>query len=103
MGEMWRIPSRINDGNGRLALEEAEVQRIWKKYYEDLYNIDIHEQFAVHLSVFVGVRRGNFFEGEPIRRMELEVKVGKLKNGKPLVKDEVTGEMIKGRGDRVLE
>ena len=26
---------------------------------------------------------------------------GKLKNGKAAVKDEVTGEIIKGRGDRV--
>ena len=24
---------RINDGNGRLALEETEVRRIWNKYY----------------------------------------------------------------------
>ena len=39
------------------------------------------------------------FGGEPIRRTEVEVRVGKFKNGK----DEATGEMIKGRGDRVLE
>ena len=29
--------NRIKDGNGRLVLEEA---KIWKEYYEDLYNID---------------------------------------------------------------
>ena len=27
---------RIKDGNGRLVLEETEVRRIWKEYYEDL-------------------------------------------------------------------
>ena len=32
--------SRIKEGNGRLALEEVEMQRIWKEYFEDLYNID---------------------------------------------------------------
>ena len=29
--------------------------------------------------------------------------MGKLKNGKTIVKDEITGEMIKGGGDRVVE
>ena len=32
----------INDGIERLALEEAEVQRIWKEYCGDLYDIDVH-------------------------------------------------------------
>ena len=32
-----------------------------------------------------------------------EVRVGKLKNGKAADKDEVTGELIKGGGDRVLD
>ena len=38
-----------------------------------------------------GVQRGNYFRGEPIRRIEVEVRVGKLKNGKTSGKDEVTG------------
>ena len=45
-----------------------------------------------------GIRRGNCFGGEPIGRVEVEVRVGKLKNGKPVGKDEVTEEMIKGGG-----
>ena len=69
--------NRIKDENGRLAIEEAEVQRIWKKCYDDLYNIDTQEQVAVHLYSFDGVWRGNYFGGEPIRRMEIEVRVGK--------------------------
>ena len=40
--------------------------------------------------------RGNYFGREPIRRTTVEVKVGKLMNGKVAGKDEVTGEMIKG-------
>ena len=31
------------------------------------------------------------------------MRVGKLKNGKPAGKDEITEEMIKGGGDRVLD
>ena len=53
------------------------------EYYEDLYNIDIQEQVAVQIGC------------EPIRGTEVEVRVGKLKNGKAAGKDEVTGEMIK--------
>ena len=30
----------IKDGNVTLVLEEAEVRRIWKEYYEDMYNND---------------------------------------------------------------
>ena len=48
---------------------------------------------------FDGVLRGNYFGGEPIRRTEVEVRVGKFKNGK----DEVTGEMIKSGSDRVVD
>ena len=31
------------------------------------------------------------------------MRVDKLKNGKAAVKDEITGEMIKGGGDRVVD
>ena len=49
---------------------------------------------------FDGVRRGNYFGGQPSRRTEAEVKVRKLKNVKAAVKDEVTGDMIKGGGNK---
>ena len=41
-------------------------------------------------------------ERSQLEELKLDVRVGKLKNGKPAGKDEVTGEMIKGGGDRVL-
>ena len=62
--------SRIKDGNGRLAQGEDEVRMIWNEYFEDLYNID----------GFDGIRRGNYFGGEPIGRAGAEVRVGKFKN-----------------------
>ena len=39
----------------------------------------------------------------PIRRAEIEVRVSKLNNGKATCKDEITGAMIKGGGDRVVD
>ena len=47
---------------------------------------------------FDGIWKGNYF-----RRAEVEVRVGKLKNGKAAGKDDITGEMIKGGGDRVID
>ena len=38
-----------------------------------------------------------------IRSAELEVRGGKLKNGKAISKDEIIGEMVKGRSDRVVD
>ena len=72
----------IKDGNWRLVLEVAEIRRIWKEYYKNLHNIDTQEQVAVYMCGFDGVRSGNYFGGEPIRRTDFEVRVGKLKNGK---------------------
>ena len=52
---------------------------------------------------FDGIRRGNYIGREPIGRAKVEVRVGKLKNGKAAGNDEITGEMIKGGGDRVVD
>ena len=70
---------RIKDGNGRLALGEDKGWRIWKDYFEDLYNTDIQEQVAVQICTFDGIQRGSYFGGEPIESTELEVRVEKLK------------------------
>ena len=51
---------------------------------------------------FDGVRRGNYFGGEPIGGVEVEVRVRKLKNENPAGIYEITGEMIKDGGDRVV-
>ena len=43
------------------------------------------------------------FGGEPIGRAEVEVIVGKLKNGKAAGKDEISEEMINGGGDGAID
>ena len=79
------------------------MQRIWKEYFEDLYNIVTQEQVVVHMCGYKGIQRGKYFGGEAIGRAEVGVGVRKLKNGKAMCKDEITREMIKGGGDRVVE
>ena len=65
---------------------------------KDLYNIDTHEEVPVPMCSFDGIRRGNYFGGEPTERAEVELRVGKFKKGKAAGKDEITGEMIKIEG-----
>ena len=91
--------SRVQDGNGNLTRGEDEVRRIWKEYFEGLYSTNIQKQVPVHMCGFDGIRRGNYFFG----RAEVEVRVGKLKNGKIADKGETMGEMIKGRGGRIVD
>ena len=44
---------------------------------------------------FDGAQRGNYFRGEQIKRLEVGVRMRKLKNGNTAGKDEVTRKMIK--------
>ena len=70
-------------------MKGGSCRRIWKKYFEDLYNIDTQEQVAINMCGFDGIWKGNYFKGEPIVRAEVQVRVGKLKNGKVSGKDEI--------------
>ena len=47
--------SRVKNGNGRLAQEDEETRNIWKEYFEDLYNINKQEEFALHMCGFDGI------------------------------------------------
>ena len=57
------------------------MRRIFNDYFENLYNINTQEHVAVHMCGFDGIRRGNYFGGEPIGRAKVEVRVGKVKTG----------------------
>ena len=76
--------SRIKNGDGR-ALREDEVCMIWNEHFEDLYNMDIQDQVAIHMFGFDGIQRGNYFGGNPFRKTEAEVR--NLKNGRASSKD----------------
>ena len=53
-------------------MEDCEIQKIWREYYEDLYNIDTQEQVAVYICGFDGVRRGNYFVEERPPKLRYE-------------------------------
>ena len=44
--------NRIKDGNGRVVLEEIEVRRIWKEYFEDLYKIQRNMLQSTRVALF---------------------------------------------------
>ena len=71
-----KIFSRIKDENWRLAVGEEQVQMTWKNYFEDLYNMDTQEQVVVPMCGSGIVQRDNYFEGETVRRTEVEMRVG---------------------------
>ena len=102
-GEKFESCSRTKDENGRLTLGGAEVRRIRKGYFEELYNIETQEKVSVHICGFEGIQRGNYFGGEQIRRTEVKIRLRKLKNGKVAGKDEVTREIIKSGHDMVVD
>ena len=68
--------NRIKDGNGRIILKK-EARNIWKDHFKDT-----QEQDEVHKYGFDSVAKDFYFGEEPISRMKIEVRVGKLKNGK---------------------
>ena len=47
---------RIKGVNGRLVLGEEELRRIWKDYFDDLYNTNIEEKVTVHKCDFDGIQ-----------------------------------------------
>ena len=55
------------------------MRKIWKEYFEDLYNIDTQEQVAVHMCGFDEISRGNYFKGELVGRAEVELRAQEWK------------------------
>ena len=52
---------------------------------------------------FDGARRSNYFGGEPLSEDEVEVRNKRIKNAKTISKDEITGGIIKGGSELVIE
>ena len=42
------------------AFREVEMQRVWKKYFKDLYNVDTQEEVGVHVYDYDGSERKLF-------------------------------------------
>ena len=63
---------------GGWHFERLRCEGFGKKKFKDLYNINTQEEVLVHMCGYDGVRRGNYFGGEPIRKIEVEERVKKL-------------------------
>src|SRR5678815_3272518 len=82
--------------------DEMDVRGVWKKHFENLYNINSNEEVIVNVCGFDGTRRKRYFGDEVISMEEVMGRVRKL-NGKPAGIDEITGEMIKNGGEMVID
>ena len=80
---------------------EDELRKLWKEYFEDLYNIDTQGEAAVQMCALRGF--GGVTTLEESQLEEVEVRVRKIKNGEVAGKDKITGEIINGGGDRVVD
>ena len=90
-------------GMGSWHFERLSCKGFGKKHFKDIYNLDTQEE-KVHMCDYDGVQRKNYFGGEPrIRKIEVEERIKKLKNGKAAGKDETTEEVVKGGGDLLVD
>src|SRR5678815_3589395 len=80
-----------------------DVRGVWKEHFESLYNIGINEEVIVNVCGFDGARRNRCFGDEVIDKEEVMGRVRKLKNGKSAGIYEITCEMIKNRGEMVID
>ena len=74
-----------------------------EEWVSTLYNVDTEEWIPVIMCVFDRVRRGNYYGREPVRRTEKEMRVKKFKNCMETGNDEATGEMIKIKGELMID
>ena len=79
------------------------MKRVWREHFESLHNIGRNEEVTVNVCGFDGIRRNGYFGNEAISKEEVRGRVRKLKNGKAAGIDEITGEMIKNGGERVID
>jgi hypothetical protein len=94
---------KIMDRNGTFVTDDLDVRRVWREHFESLHNVGGSDEVIVNVCGFKGFKRNRYFGDEEITREEVVARVRKLKNGKSAGIDEITGEMIKNGGDRVID
>ena len=58
-----------------MEMGDNKVCRMWREYFEDLYNMDTQKQVSVHMCGFNVVQRSIFFGEELIGSNEGELRV----------------------------
>ena len=95
--------SNIMNRNGTLVTEESEVRGVWREYFENLHKVGSNEEVIVNDQGFECLGRNGYLGVEDITREEVVGRVRKLKNGKSAGIDEISGEMIKHGGEKVID
>ena len=57
------------------AVEEDNVRKTWKEYFQDLYNGDTEKRVLDTICGFEGVKRCNCFWKELLKRTDREVRL----------------------------
>ena len=62
---------RVKNRNGRLAHGENEARKIWKDYFEDLYNIDTQKRLQFTYAALMGFREVATSEESQLEELRL--------------------------------
>ena len=84
-GNLLRIMKR----DGAFVTDEMDVRRVWKKHFENVYNIGSNEEVIVNVCGFDGAKRNRYFGDKVISKEEVMGRVRKLKKGKSADIDEM--------------
>ena len=85
----------IKNEDGQILIDEKQIMRRWKEYFENLLN----PFTAINTSTQGTVNNSIIKEKVKISLEELTAAVKKLKNGKAAGYDKITGEMLKNMGE----
>ena len=102
-GDRENVCIGVKGKNGELRMDEREVRSRWKKYFEDLLNVEDDRRVVLcELGLEVQGYEWDGWEREgKISLKEVEKAVGKVKMRKAARVDGVTGEMFRHGGQTV--
>ena len=63
--------SRVKDENGRLPQGEDGARKIWKEYFEDLYNIDLRKRLQSTCVALMAFREVTTLEESRLEELRL--------------------------------
>ncbi|XP_030756951.1 uncharacterized protein LOC115882842 [Sitophilus oryzae] len=89
-----QLMKQINDKNGILLMNEEDIIKRWKQYFEDLFEGQSDQKN------FVVESRATSQEEDMIELEDVHCTIQKLKKGKAARHDGITAEMLKNMGEK---
>ena len=94
----------VRDSNGQILIEEEAVNKRWAEYFEDLFKFGDDREAILTVAPFEqGVPRLEESNSASIKRREVVVALGEMRNGKAPGLDGITVECLKKGGEVVVE